>query len=115
MVAPDLLNRGDGLVAKEAVRIVECRDECVHRSLRAELGQRRRNVTTDPDLFALIAKRMCQRADDGLAVADERLASRRFQCAVPEQRQEPGDEQSIGGAQDRKSTRLNSSHSQISY
>ena len=55
MFAADLFDRGDRLVAKEAVGIVERRDQRVHRALCAELGQRRGNVTTDPDLLPLIA------------------------------------------------------------
>jgi hypothetical protein len=36
MLPTDLLDRDDGLVAEEAVGIVERRDERVHRALRAE-------------------------------------------------------------------------------
>ena len=74
MVAPDLLDRRDRLVAEEAVGIVERGDERVHRPLRAELRQRRGNVTANPDVLALIAQRVRQCADDRLAVADERVA-----------------------------------------
>ena len=98
MIAADLLDRGNRLVAKEAVGIVECGNQRVHRALCAELGQRRRNMTTDPDVLALIAKRVRQCPDDRFAVAHERLACRGFQRAVTEQREQSGNEQAIRGA-----------------
>ena len=85
MIAPEFLDGRDRLVAQEAVGIIERRDQRVHRPLRAELRQRRGNVTTNPHMLALIAQRVGQGANDRLAVSDERLARGSLQGSMSEQ------------------------------
>ena len=60
VIAPDLFDRRNRLVSEEAVRIVEGGNEGVHRPLRAELRQRGGNVTTNPDVLALVAQRVAR-------------------------------------------------------
>ena len=97
MIAADLLDRGDRLVAKEAIRIVERGDQRVHRPLRAELAP------ASPECDGGSRRARADReahgpsADDRPAVAHERLARRAFQRAMTEQREQSGNEQAIRG------------------
>jgi hypothetical protein len=95
ILATELLDGDDGLVTKKPIGIVEGGDERVHSALRPEQRERGRDVAADPDLLSLIEQRVCERIDDRLAVADERLSRVRLEGTMAEQREQPRHEETV--------------------
>ena len=58
------------------------------------------NVPAQPDVLAAVPQHVGERADDRLAVADQRVAGVALQRPVAEQRHQAGQEQAVGGAHD---------------
>ena len=86
VAAPEPIECGNDLESQKAVWLRECGNQDVHRLLRRDLRQGRRNVPPHPDVFFGIAQEMRQDIDHRFPVADEDGARPCLQLAVAQQR-----------------------------
>ncbi len=93
------------LKRRKPSRSVERRDQHVHRLLRRDARERRRNVAAHPDVLVLDAEEVRERVDDRLAVADQHVARGALQAPVAQQRHQRRHEQEVRGAE-----RLHAAH-----
>ena len=100
VLAPQPFERRDRLVAQEAVLLGQGCGQHVHRFLAGDLGECRRDVAADPDVFVGIAHEVRQRVHDGFAVADEHHSRAALEPAVAEQGDQRRHEHEIVGAGD---------------
>ncbi len=93
VLAPEPLQGGEGLVAEDLVLPAQARQEEVHRALRRDAGQGRRDPAADLDVLRLLRQEVTERLHDSLAPAHEHVPRRVVERAVAEERHERRDEE----------------------
>ena len=99
LVAPQLLDGRQRLVAQETVRILQRPEQGLQRRLAGNARQRRRDVPAHPLILLAVLHEVDQRRHDLLAVAGQHVARRALQQPVAQQRDQRRHEQEVAGAE----------------